>query len=140
MSLAKLVPAWMHGIGDYGAGILVLLAAIIAGNTTGAVATGVVLGAALLVVSLFTRYPLGAVKAIPFPMHSAGDYGGAILLIVAPFALHFDNTNRGLSSLYVVVGVVVLLLSLVTNYSDPETRTNLVTDSSSRPRAHESVR
>src|SRR4051812_12123686 len=121
MSLAKIVPAWVHGLGDYGSAFVVLVAALAASNTNRALATGVVLGGGLLLVSLFTRYPLGAVKAIPFQVHSAGDYLGAILLIVAPFALDFYDTNRGLSLLYIVVGVAVILLSLITDYDDGDT-------------------
>ena len=67
MSVVKLVPAWLHGIGDYGAGLALIIGALIAGGTDEAVLTGVVLGAVLLAVSFVTRYPLGAVKAVPFP-------------------------------------------------------------------------
>jgi hypothetical protein len=119
MSIVKLVPAWLHGIGDYGAGIALIVVALIVGGTDAAVLTGVVLGAVLLAVSIVTRYPLGAVKAVPFPVHSAGDYLGALLLILAPFALDFNDTDGGLSAFYIAVGVVVLLLSLVTDYQDP---------------------
>src|SRR3954468_11718389 len=119
MSLAKLVPAWLHGIGDYGAGLALIIVALIVGGTDEAVLTGVVLGAVLLAVSLVTRYPLGAVKAVPFPVHSAGDYLGALLLIFAPFALDFTDSDGGLATFYIIVGVVVLLLSLVTDYQDP---------------------
>jgi hypothetical protein len=119
MSIVKIVPAWLHGIGDYGAGIALIVVALIVGGTDAAVLTGVVLGAVLLAVSIVTRYPLGAVKAVPFPVHSAGDYLGALLLILAPFALDFNDTDGGLSAFYIAVGVVVLLLSLVTDYQDP---------------------
>jgi hypothetical protein len=119
MSLAKLVPAWIHGSGDYGAGLALVIVALASGGTTRAVATGVVLGLTLLIVSLFTRYPLGAVKTIPFQVHSAGDYLGALALIVAPFALDFYDSDTGLSGFYIAVGVIVLLLSLVTDYDDP---------------------
>lgn len=119
MSIVKLVPAWLHGIGDYGAGLALIVVALIVGGTDTAVLTGVVLGAVLLAVSLVTRYPLGAVKAVPFPVHSAGDYLGALLLILAPFVLDFTDSDGGLSVFYVAVGVVVLLLSLVTDYQDP---------------------
>jgi len=119
MSVVKLVPAWLHGIGDYGAGLALIIGALIAGGTDEAVLTGVVLGAVLLAVSLVTRYPLGAVKAVPFPVHSAGDYLGALLLILAPFALDFTDTDGGLTAFYIAVGAVVLLLSLVTDYQDP---------------------
>src|SRR3954454_18700711 len=91
MSLLKLVPAWLHGVGDYGAGLALVVVALAVGGSDEAVLTGVVLGAVLLVVSLFTRYPLGVVKAVPFPVHSAGDYLGSVLLIAAPFVLDFDE-------------------------------------------------
>jgi hypothetical protein len=119
MSIVKLVPAWLHGIGDYGAGVALIVVALIVGGTDKAVLIGVVLGAVLLAVSLVTRYPLGAVKAVPFPVHSAGDYLGALLLVLAPFVLDFSDSDPGLTVFYVVVGVVVALLSLVTDYQDP---------------------
>src|SRR3954467_3117144 len=117
MSIVRLVPAWLHGIGDYSAGLVLLIACLVADASDKAKATGIVLGAALLLVSLLTRYPLGAVKAIPFPVHSAGDYFGGLAAIVAPFALDFWDTEKGLSTLYIAVGAVVIALSLVTDYS-----------------------
>jgi hypothetical protein len=119
MSIVKLVPAWLHGIGDYGAGLALIVVALIVGGTDAAVLTGVVLGGVLLAVSLVTRYPLGAVKAVPFPIHSVGDYLGGALLIFAPFLLDFGDSDGGLAVFYVAVGVVVLLLSLLTDYQDP---------------------
>src|SRR3954447_7536391 len=131
MSLAKIVPAWLHGIGDYGAGLALVIVALAVGGTDKAVLTGVVLGAVLLAVSLVTRYPLGLVKLVPFPVHSAGDYLGAVLLIAAPFVLDFTDSDGGLAAFYVVVGVVVLLLSLVTDYQDPRIRAE---DATAAPR------
>src|SRR3954451_1152326 len=119
MSIVKLVPAWLHGIGDYGAGIALIVVALIVGGTDKAVLTGVILGAVLLAVSLVTRYPLGAVKAVPFPVHSLGDYLGGLLLILAPFVLDFADSDTGLAVFYIGVGAVVVLLSLMTDYQDP---------------------
>jgi hypothetical protein len=42
MSLLKLVPAWLHGIGDYGAGIALLIVPLLVGGSDEAVYTGVV--------------------------------------------------------------------------------------------------
>jgi hypothetical protein len=117
MSLVRLVPAGIHALGDYAAGIVLLLAGIICDGPGAAKATGIVLGIVLIVVSLFTRYPLGAIRVIPFRVHSAGDYLGGILSIIAPFALGFWDDNKGVSTLYIVVGAVVILLSLVTDYN-----------------------
>ena len=65
---------------------------------------------------MLTRYPLGIAKVLPFTVHSAGDYLAAALLIISPFALGYTDTDGGLSAFYVVAGLAVLAVSLVTNY------------------------
>jgi len=116
MSIVKLLPAWFHAAADYGVGALLIIVALAVGGSAGAVATGVAVGAVVLVVSMLTRYPLGVLKVLPFPVHSAGDYLAAALLIAAPFALNFTSSDPGLSIFYVLGGVAVLAVSLITNY------------------------
>ena len=116
MSLVKLLPAWFHAIADYAVGILLIVVALADNGSAGATATGVVVGAVVLVVSMLTRYPLGVLKVLPFTVHSAGDYLAAALLIAAPFVLNFADAESGMAAFYVVMGVAVLLVSLVTNY------------------------
>src|SRR4051812_49458891 len=116
MSLVRLLPAWFHAIADYAVGILLVIVALAVGGTAGAVATGVVVGLTVLLVSALTKYPLGVAKVLPFPVHSAGDYLAATLLLVAPFALNFRDGDGGLSAFYIVAGIAVLAVSLVTNY------------------------
>src|SRR6516165_622297 len=96
MSLVKFLPAWFHAIADYAVGILLIVVA--------------------LIVSMLTKYPLGVFKVLPFTIHSAGDYLAAALLIVAPFALNFADGESGMAVFYVVMGVAVLAVSLITNY------------------------
>ena len=116
MSLVKLLPARFHAVADYAVGILLIVAAIAADGSAGATATGVVVGAVVLLVSALTRYPLGIAKVLPFTIHSAGDHLAAALLIVAPFALNFADAERGLAVFSLVTGVAVLAVSLITNY------------------------
>ena len=116
MSLVKLLPAWFHAVADYAVGILLIVVALAADGSTGVTATGVVVGAVVLLVSVLTRYPLGIVKVLPFTVHAAGDYLAAALLIVAPFVLNFADAESGLAVFYVVMGVAVLAVSLITNY------------------------
>ena len=116
MSLVKFLPAWFHAIADYAVGVLLIVVALVDNGSTGAVATGVVVGAVVLVVSALTRYPLGIVKVLPFPVHSGGDYLAAALLIAAPFVLNFASAEGGMAAFYVVMGLAVLAVSLVTNY------------------------
>jgi len=128
MSLVRLIPAWFHAIADYAVAATLIFAAVAVGGSGKAVGTGVALGVVVLVVSMLTRYPLGVVKLLPFKLHSAGDYLAAFLLVVAPFALGFDHSDAGLSALYVVAGVAVLAVSLITNYQYSPRRTLVATN------------
>ena len=116
MSVVRLLPAWLHAVADYAVGLSLIVVALAVGGSGKAVAAGVVVGVVVLVVSMLTRYPLGVLKVLPFTVHSAGDYLAAALLIVAPFAMNFASAERGLAVFYVVMGVAVLAVSLVTNY------------------------
>ena len=123
MSLVRLLPAWLHAVADYAVGAGLIVIALAVGGSGKAVAAGVVVGATVLVVSMLTKYPLGVAKVLPFTVHSAGDYLAAALLLVAPFALNFHSTDAGLTAFYIVAGVAVLLVSLITNYQYSEKRT-----------------
>jgi hypothetical protein len=116
MSLVKLLPAWFHAFADYAVGILLIVVALAYNGSAGATATGVVVGAVVLLVSALTRYPLGIFKVLPFTVHSAGDYLAAALLIAAPFVLNFADAEGGIAAFYVVMGLAVLAVSLITNY------------------------
>ena len=116
MSLVRFLPAWFHAIADYAVAALLILVPLITGGKSLAVATGVAVGIVVAVVSAFTRYPLGVVKVLPFTVHSAGDYLAAALLVIAPFALTYTDTDGGLSAFYVGAGLAVLAVSLITNY------------------------
>jgi hypothetical protein len=114
MSLVRFLPAWFHAVADYAVAALLILVPLITGGKTLAVATGVVVGIVVAVVSALTRYPLGVVKVLPFTVHSAGDYLAAALLVIAPFALGY--THAGLAIFYIAAGLAVLAVSLITNY------------------------
>jgi hypothetical protein len=126
MSLVRLLPAWFHAIADYAVGALLIVAALAVGGSGVAVATGVVVGAVVLAVSMLTKYPLGVKKVLPFTLHSAGDYLAAALLFIAPFALSFNNTDSGLTALYIGVGIAVVAVSLITNYQYSDAPTPVV--------------
>src|SRR3954465_15724334 len=122
MSLVKLLAAWFPAIADYAVAALLIFVPLIAGGSDKAVATGIVVGVVVAVVSMLTRYPLGVVKVLPFPVHSAGDYLAAALLVIAPFALSFNDSDTGLSAFYIASGIAVLAVSLITNYQNSPKR------------------
>jgi hypothetical protein len=119
VSLVRVLPAWFHAIADYAVGVLLIVVAIAAGNGAEEVGLGVVVGATVLLVSMLTRYPLGVAKVLPFTVHSAGDYLAAALLIAGPAIL---GITGGIAAFYVVMGVAVLAVSLVTNYQYSDKR------------------
>jgi hypothetical protein len=125
VSLVRVLPAWLHAVADYAVGLSLIIVAIAAGAAGAdgkAVAIGVVVGAVVLLVSMLTKYPLGVAKVLPFTVHSAGDYLAAALLIISPFALSINRDEPGLTAFYVIAGLAVLAVSLVTNYQYGEKR------------------
>ena len=122
MSLVRLLPAWLHAVADYAVGAVLIIVAIASGATGKAVALGVVVGVTVVIVSMLTKYPLGVAKVLPFTVHSAGDYLAAALLILGPFALNVNSSDPGLTAFYVVAGIAVLLVSLITNYQYSDKR------------------
>jgi len=122
MSLVRLLPAWLHAVADYAVGLSLIVVAVVAGGAGKAVAPGIVVGAVVLIVSMLTKYPLGVAKVLPFTVHSAGDYLAAALLIVSPFVLGFHNRATGLTAFYIVAGIAVLAVSLITNYQYSDNR------------------
>lgn len=120
MSLVRLVPARLHGaLADYGGALALLLVPWLLASSTEAIASGVVLGLTVLLVSLFTKYPLGVFRVIPFPVHSAGDYLGSIATIAAPYALGFNRTDPASTTFFLALGIGYLIVSLMTDYKDP---------------------
>jgi len=116
MSFVRLLPAWLHAIADYAVAASLIVVALAVGGSSGAVATGVVVGIVVAIVSMLTKYPLGVIKVLPFTVHSAGDYLAAALLILAPFVVNFRSSDSGLAVFYIVAGLAVLGVSLITNY------------------------
>ena len=122
MSIVRLLPAWLHAVADYAVGGLLIIVALAVGGSNKAVAAGVVVGGVVLAVSMLTKYPLGVVKVLPFTVHSAGDYLAAALLVLSPFVLNFHSSDTGLTAFYIVAGIAVLAVSLVTNYQYSDKR------------------
>jgi hypothetical protein len=55
------------------------------------------------------------VKLFPRSLHAILDYMAALLLLVAPWLFHFDH-SRPAMLLSILFGVVILGMSLITNY------------------------
>lgn len=80
-----------HGVIDYLTGALLILAPYLFGFATGGVEQWLpqILGVAILVMSLITRYELSVAKIIPLGAHLGVDAAGGLLLAVSPWLFGF---------------------------------------------------
>lgn len=68
-----------------------------------------------LLLTLFTRFPLGIVKLVPFTIHGAIEFIVSFTLIALPFVLGFGG-ELAARNFFIAFGVVVFLVWLVTDY------------------------
>jgi hypothetical protein len=109
------IGAWSHAIIDYVIVVLMLLGPSVAGFAGRQATWMYVFGVVLLITSLLTRYPFGAMKAIAFPAHGGIEVLLGVLLLVLPWMAQFA---RGIKSrnFYVAMGVMLLLVAVLTDY------------------------
>ena len=103
----------VHGIMDYAMGVLLLASPYLLGFATGGVKQWLpmILGIALIGMSLLTRYELGAFRVIPMPAHLAVDGLSGALLAASPWLFGF----AGIVYLpHLILGLIVLGTSLTT--------------------------
>jgi hypothetical protein len=83
--LARFIPTWLHGVLDYLTGMLFLGLPRLSSWSQEASWLLSILGVSVWGYSLFTRYELGIVRAIPVPVHLVLDVLGGLMLMVAAF-------------------------------------------------------
>ena len=110
----KFLTSKLHGLGDYAAAIVLIVAPFILGLDEQSVIAhwfSVAGGAGLVAYSLATDYTFSAVKAIPFKTHLLLDSLVGIAFVILPFVLSLD----GIAFIYMIVmGTGVLLVVAVT--------------------------
>ena len=82
-----------HGIIDYATGALLLVAPYLFGFATGGIEQWLpqVIGAMIIVMSLFTDYELSMTRAIPLRVHLGMDVVSGALLAVSPWLFGFAD-------------------------------------------------
>jgi hypothetical protein len=110
------VPAFVHGIVEYAAGILLIAAPFLFSfEEDAATAVAIALGVLVLIVAASTAMSTGLIKSIPVQAHVMLDYALAIALIAAPFALGFSDDGAA-TAFFLVLGVAHLLLTIATRF------------------------
>jgi hypothetical protein len=110
------VPAFVHGLVEYAAGILFIAAPFLLGfDSDTATAVSIVAGVLILIVAGSTAMSTGLIKSIPVQAHVVLDYVLAILLIAAPFLFGFSDDGTA-TAFFIVLGVLHLLLTIATRF------------------------
>ncbi|HEY8567134.1 MAG TPA: SPW repeat protein [Beijerinckiaceae bacterium] len=89
----RFIPTRIHGMLDYGSGLLLIALPYLFRFADGTAAQYVpqVIGVAVLLMSLITDYELSIAKLIPMPVHLAVDVAGGLLLAASPFLFGFSD-------------------------------------------------
>lgn len=111
----KLISPFVHGLLDY----ITMMSLLIVPLTV--MMNGrpefLIIGFALFefILAVITRYPLGATRQVPFPVHGVIDLVSGVALIAAPFVLGFTHmeTER---NFYLVLGVIYLVVWVLTDF------------------------
>lgn len=127
MNSIRFLPTSVHGVLDYIVGIALIAApwifqfAYVGGA---AVIVPIVLGIALIVYSLVTRYEWGipGIKFLPMPYHLVIDFVAAVFLAVSPWIFGFASRPLNVWLPHLVVGIAVVLVVLVSQ-THPRTAT-----------------
>lgn len=112
----RFLPTKIHGVLDYIVGIALILAPNIFMFSDGPVAATTIpriLGAVLIIYSLFTKYEWGVFKMLPMPYHLVIDFLASLFLAISPWLFGFSGEALNVWLPHVVVGVAVILVVLV---------------------------
>ena len=101
-----------HGVIDYLSSALFVAAPRLFGFGGAGATAARALGAGYSGLSLGTAYPLGAVRAVPFPAHVAFDTALAPALAVAPWALRFARDPRARNFFLAMAGMSAVVVAL----------------------------
>ena len=113
--MAKILTPAVHGVLDYALGFLFLLIPGILDFPPNATTLSYVVGAAYIVTSLLTRYPLGVWKLIPFPAHGVIESVMAAFWIASPWLFRFAD-HAPARNFFVAAGIGLLAVVAITDY------------------------
>lgn len=102
-----------HAIIDYATGALLIVAPYLLGFATGEVVQWLpqIIGIAIIVMSLMTRYELSVTKMIPLNVHLGVDIATGILLAASPWLFGFADV---IWWPHLLVGLMEIVVAMMT--------------------------
>jgi hypothetical protein len=110
------IPPFAHGLLEYGAGVLLLVAPFLfAFDSDSATALSIFAGLAVLALAASTASSTGIAKVIPLGVHVLLDVAVVAFLVAAPFLFGFSG-DAAPTAFFMVLGVWHLLLTIATRF------------------------
>ena len=114
------IPAFVHGLIEYAAGVLLIAAPFLFSFDDGsATAVSIIAGVVVLVITASTAMSTGLIKSIPVQAHVMMDYVLAAVLIASPFLFGFSDDGTA-TAFFIILGVVHLLVTIGTRFIGEE--------------------
>ena len=110
------IPLLVHGLIEYAAGVLLVVAPFVLGFDSGAAtAVSIALGVVIIAVAASTDGPTSLVNQLPRPAHVALDYVLVALLVAMPFLAGFSDETPP-TALFIALGIAHLLITIGTRF------------------------
>jgi hypothetical protein len=113
----RVLSTTIHGVLDYILAIALLAAPVLFGFSEyggAAVMVPRVMGVAVLLMALMTRYELGVFRIIPMPVHLGADIAAGLLLVASPWLFGFADLPANAWTPHVVVGLLTTGAAMMT--------------------------
>jgi VIT1/CCC1 family predicted Fe2+/Mn2+ transporter len=115
------IPAFVHGLLEYVAGVaLIVLPLLLDYKHGAATAASIVLGVLVLFLAATTTSSTSLINQVPLSVHVLLDYALAAVLIASPFLFGFSSEGAP-TAIFIALGVVHMLVSIGTRYRKEET-------------------
>ena len=115
------IPAFLHSLIEYIAGVALIAAPLLLDYESGAAkAASIILGVLVLFLVATTTSTMSLINQVPLSMHIVFDYVIAAVLIASPFLFGFSDVSTP-TAIFIGAGVVWLLLSIGTRYRKEDT-------------------
>ena len=110
------IPAFVHSLVEYVAGVALIAAPLLLDYKSGAAtAVSIVLGVLILFLVATTTSTMSLIDQVPLSMHIVFDYVIAGVMIASPFLFGFSGESTP-TAVFLAGGVLWLLLSIGTTY------------------------
>ncbi|MFN2615695.1 MAG: hypothetical protein ABR581_01080 [Thermoleophilaceae bacterium] len=110
------IPRFAHGLIEYVAGALLVVAPFLLGFDSGAaIAASIVIGVLVILVAAATEGPTSLVDSLQIQLHIALDYVLGAFLVASPFLFGFSDESTP-TAFFIAIGVVHLLVTLGTRF------------------------